>query len=472
MPNLIEEIKDTWKLDAKSESSDRYFFHVNELKNILSGNKAYVIGRKGTGKTAISKYIAGNSDYNIFAEKLSFKNFPFNELYSLTNKSFNKPNQYITIWKYIIYSNICKMMAANESISGEIQPALKQLYAPDPIPTLQRWVKKWTANDFSINVLGTGGKISFKESTSEDSWITRTDVLEQIIFKYADNSSYYVVFDELDEDYKSMNQIEQLTNYTELLTGLFKAVQDIKGIFSDRATKIYPVVFLRDDIYSVIMDPDKTKWDDFKIELEWDKAKIRKLLSYRISRTIDENGEIFPFEKAWGDLFNANDIRAGRQRISAFDYIARSTLLRPRDFVRYIQTCANDSPSDAAKISTTTIVKADKSFSTYLRREFVDEIHGVVPDIDAIFDILSQIRKQTFTLNDSYRAFDAKRRDGGLKTGDPQYVLKILYLFSVIGNQPRQVNQTVFKYINTSAEINFNENFVVHRGLFKSLQIL
>jgi hypothetical protein len=61
--------------------------------------------------------------------------------------------------------------------------------------------------------------------------------------------------------------------------------------------------------------------------------------------------------------------------------------------------------------------------------------------------------------------------EGSIKETDATFVLRILYIFSVIGNQPRQVNQTVFRYINRDAEPNFNENFV-HRGLLKALQIL
>jgi hypothetical protein len=46
---LVEEIS-KWKLEAKLEDGDRYFYFVKEAGDVLSGKKAYVIGRKGTGK--------------------------------------------------------------------------------------------------------------------------------------------------------------------------------------------------------------------------------------------------------------------------------------------------------------------------------------------------------------------------------------------------------------------------------------
>ena len=472
---LLEEIRENWKLDAKTEDTERYFFHVKELERIIAGKRSYVIGRKGTGKTAISQFIGGFADPNIFTEKLSFKHFPFNELYGLKNAGYTAPNQYITMWKYIIYSYICKMMARNEAISNDVQLALKTLYAPEPVNSLQRWIKKWTANDFSLQVLGTGGKIGLKESTVSDSWISRVDTLESVIAEYIDDSAYYVVFDELDEDYKNITDKSQYESYTHLLTGLFKAVQDIKSTFKESRFRIFPIIFLRDDIYSVLTDADKTKWDDFKIDLEWDKSKIRELVAFRISRAMSADGPLLPFDSAWKQLFDLRPVETGHRqssRMSAFDFMARSTHLRPRDFTKYIQACAEATDDGESRIAADTVKKVDKAFSSYLKRELIDEIHGVIPDISAVFDVISQIRKQTFSEREFKAVFERKNKEGSIKEADAAFVLRILFIFSVIGNQPRQVNQTVFRYINRDAEPNFQENFVVHRGLLKALQIL
>lgn len=107
---LLEEIED-WKLEAKLENSQRYFYHTRVVARILKGQKLYIVGRKGTGKTAISEHLVNIKEPNLFAQKLTFKNFPFNKLYELQDSGFTKPNQYITLWKYVIYSTICKLMA-------------------------------------------------------------------------------------------------------------------------------------------------------------------------------------------------------------------------------------------------------------------------------------------------------------------------------------------------------------------------
>jgi hypothetical protein len=474
MSDLIEEIKENWKLEAKSENTERYFFHVKEVEKILSGKRSYVIGRKGTGKTAISEHIANIKNYQTFSEKLSFKNFPFNDIYELKNNNYTYPNQYITIWKYIIYSFICKMMARNNNVNNEVKSLLEKLYAPEPVNTLSKWVKKWTTKDFEIKILGTGGKIGLQQDNHDNSWIEKVDTLESLVVQYSGDSTYYVIFDELDEDYKNILETEQ-NNYTALLTGLFKAVQDIKSVFKGNDVNICPIIFLRDDIYGLIMDPDKTKWDDYKIELEWDKSKIKELLAFRISRALDQHGAILRFDDAWNKLFLQKDVMVGdRQRkgMSIFDFITHSTLFRPRDYIKYIQACAEAHDEKPGKISPSVVKSVGKQFSNYLKREMEDEIHGAIPNISQILDIISQIRKQTFSIKEFKEKYDEKFTPTDPKRLDPDIILKVLFLFSVIGNQPKQRNHVFFRYLNKEAELNFSENLVVHRGLFKALQIL
>jgi hypothetical protein len=75
---LLREVAN-WKREAKSEDNERYFWHVYEVDQIARGDKYFVIGRKGSGKTAISEYFTRMKSYDVFAERLSFKNFPFND---------------------------------------------------------------------------------------------------------------------------------------------------------------------------------------------------------------------------------------------------------------------------------------------------------------------------------------------------------------------------------------------------------
>ncbi|AWB03020.1 hypothetical protein CU052_21665 [Vibrio harveyi] len=469
----LENIKG-WKLEAKLDSSNKYFYYSKEVSEIMSGDKSFVIGRKGSGKTAISEYICSRENDNTYTQKLTFKNVPFNYLYSLDNQDYTLPNQYISIWKYLIYCSICKMMIKNEDVDVSIRKSLSKLFNIKPVKDrLEENIKKWTTRDFSLQVLGTGGKIGLQEK-KEQHWLERLSILEDIVIDYADDSDYIVVFDELDEDYKDVVNKGQDQNYISLLTSLFKAVQDIKYIFQGTNKKIKPVIFLRDDIYDLIDDPDKNKWNDFRIDIDWNRDKIKKLLAFRISKCFSSELEL-NFGQAWNSIFSAQKIRVGsqqRKQIDSFDFITRSTHLRPRDYVHYLQELANEAlENDDNIIHPQYIKKVDKAFSNYLKNELEDEIHGILPDIAEIFGIISEIRKQVFTIDEFKSIYMEYYRSGRVTRNDPDTVLRLLFHFSVIGNQPRP-EVDFFRYKNKEARLNFRENIVVHRGLFKALQIL
>lgn len=479
--SLLHTISQNWKLEAKLEAS-RYFYHYTEVSAILDNTKCFVIGRKGTGKTAICSHIVNKKDYDCFSERLNFKNYPFNELYSLYNDRYTAPNQYITLWKYLIYSSVCKLMSENEAIDTDVRNELLKIYPKNNIKQLARRVSEWTSAEFGISVLGNGGNLKADRTITNPqasiSWLDKVNILEDIIANHCDESKYYIVFDELDEDYRELRDNDtDVKLYKSLLTSLFKAVQDVKATFSTTNLRIMPIVFLRDDIYALLNDADKNKWSDFKIELEWTEDKIKKMIAYRISCDVNNGNSVLTFNNAWDRIFAPGKVRYGRnmsKKISSFDFIARSTHMRPRDFIKYIQTCcAYAIERKETLISARTIKLVDRAFSNYLKGEIIDEIFPLLPEIESIFQIISKIRKQIFTGQEFSKEYKKLIDLGIVQQRNSTYVLDVLFNFSVIGNEERyHEGRHFFKYLHTNMTYNMEENIVLHRGLLKSLQII
>lgn len=475
----LKNIADNWRLEAKLEDTKKYFFNYSQVDDIIKKDKCYVIGRKGSGKSAICEHILDIKEHNYFSVKLNFKNFPFNELYHLDNQKYTAPNQYITLWKYLIYSNVCKLMVHNEAIDSKTREALEKLYPKQAIKSLARTISKWTSAEFGASVLGNGGnvKLERENNRNEIPWIEKTNILEDIIFEHCDKSNYYIVFDELDEDYRTIKNTETSDQYIYLLTSLFKAVQDIKSIFIDSELNIKPIVFLRDDIYTLIKDSDKNKWRDFKIELEWDKKKLKDLLAFRITKDFNESFDRpFKFQDAWDKIFFREDIGFGNKqekKLHSFDFIARSTHLRPRDFVQYVQKCAEETYSKNFRfIKEQNIKFVDRAFSNYLKDEIIDEVFPILPEIEQYFQIFANIRKWNFSLQEFTKEYNKYLDAGTIKERNIDYVLDTLYNFSVIGNQHKhRKDKLFFKYMHTNMTFNRTENIVIHRGLFKALQL-
>lgn len=480
---IINNIAKNWKLDAFQEDV-KYFFHYKEVKQIQSGRKCYVIGRKGMGKSAICNYLVGgekgSDTYFTFSKKLTFKNFPFNELYDLEDKSYPRPNQYITLWKYLIYTSICRMMIDNNAIDGTVREELKKAFPTQSLERLNLEVKRIASPDFKINlgIFEGGAKYIKDDSAIPPSWIEKVEILESFISEKCTCGEYYIVFDELDEDYSNVKQSGDISlRYIPLLTGLLKAVQDIKSIFSSPDYKIKPVVFLRNDIYDLIIDADKNKWSDYKIDIEWDKEHLKQLIAYRIKMDCHEIMNNPTFETIWGKIVKPGEVihyGSEKQKVTdPFDYICRSTMLRPRDLISYIRGCCEVAIDDNKNlIDERVVIYEDRAFSNYLRQEIRDEIYPVLPDIDAVFNILSTIRKQMIKREDFIKEYHQHYSLGRVNEKDIDVVLETLFNFSIIGNQHRKhPDKFFFKYLQTNMTYNRNETIVIHRGLLKSLQI-
>lgn len=467
----------SWSIDAKLDNNQRYFYKTFEVDMLLDGKKSYVIGRKGTGKTAIAKFLKSHVSYDFFAQDISLKNFPFNELYSLKDAAYTNPNEYITIWKFIIYMEILSLMKKNQALSPEFRKAIESILPKKPTEGFSRIIKSITSKAFNLNA----NIISFSQNseyqTEDLSWSEKVDFLEDLILNNIDDYKYFIIFDELDEDYNYQSSVEPGGEYLNLISGLFKAVQYIKSLAFDLNLRIHPVIFLRNDIYDLIQDNDKNKWSDLEVNLSWTRTSIQPLLAHRLSRAFDPNSKAnnHNFAHIWGKVFSNEPIPYGTNRskkITIYDWLTRESLLRPRDYIKYIQLCAKKVyESNHSYVYPSTVTTQDILYSRYFRGELTDEVHSLIPEISTIFDIFSKIGKSHLNIIDFKTMYDSYVEQGKLEDKNYIIILETLFNFSIIGNSIRGRNKEVFKYINTEASLNFDHPIILHRGLNKSLQI-
>lgn len=455
-----------WKVEAKLEDIKRYFYRVPELDDILSGHASYVIGRKGTGKTALVEYLSEQASDEILTTKLTFKNFPFNELYSQTNSSYTRPNQYITIWKLIIYSAICRKIADDPRCDPLVKRTIDKAFPPVESDNLGTIVERWISGEFGLTVLGTGGRLGgLAKKKSPATLQQKVENLEAFVKKHSPRKTILVMFDELDEDYKEIFETFQKSNYLDLLTSLFKAVQDVKSSFRGQISSPQPIIFLRDDIYDLLQDPDKNKWTDLEVHIKWSHREIKELIALRLSKVMNSHEQ--DFDTLWYSIFTRKPLEYSNsnKHISCFDYMNMSAQGRPRDYIAYLKECAAiERRRSNREIDTDTVKDADKQFSNYLRKELRDEVHGILPEIDKIFSIFSELRKWILPIHEFKAAYEERVSAGLIENRDVDFVLRTLFYFSIIGNVAR-VGVHIFRHEKPSAQLNFKENIVVHRGL-------
>lgn len=95
------------------------------------------------------------------------------------------------------------MMICNEGIFFFLCVELVKVYGMDLIILLLRIVNIWIKKDFLFLLVGVINVKFINEVLELEklSWIERVNIFEDIIMGYLDKSLYYIIFDELDEDY-------------------------------------------------------------------------------------------------------------------------------------------------------------------------------------------------------------------------------------------------------------------------------
>ncbi len=465
-----------WKLEAADEDSARYFFAVRGTTSLQTGENHYVLGRKGSGKTAVAEHIRGFSSRKTYVSTLSFKDFPFNELYKLADNSYTRPSQYTTIWKFIVYSAICTMMVKNTRIDTIVRDQISKHIDVDIEHALAKSLLKLTDGGAGFTILGVGANATAKStiSTNDTSLNARTDALENFILRNIDDSSYYILFDELDEDYKDVLDVDVSSSYFDLLIGLFKAAQAVKRALGKKHN-VMPIIFLREDIYDLMRDNDKNKWKDSSLTLNWTDGELRKLVAFRLSRALDPASPEIPFDNLFQRLFTDSETRAGGRssKRHVFQYISARTLMRPRDFISYLRECAKLAiDEETPKITFEQLVEANRGYSLRLREEFVDEIQGAIPYINDVFEILSGMRKQIFTFREFEQLYNEYIEDMPKdRSIDFNTICRVMFHYSAIGNQASQRTNLIFRFRYPESKLNFSESGVIHPGLLRSLQI-
>jgi len=468
--NLFRGLK-KWQVDARLEPTT-WFYESENIDELLNGEKMFVIGRKGTGKTAISQHINNLNSFDTFSEELNFKSFPFSELYEFGNTTLGYQNQHRNLWKYLIYISILRMMSQNERIDNNILSKLREVFPPDlyGINNLSSKLSKYKLNEVKLEILSGMISASFEnkaKSFSEMDLSEKNEILETIIITNIDNSKYYILFDDLDEDFSNQQFHYE---YFSLLRGLFKSALDTKYLFSDKIN-IRPIIFLRSDIYNNpgLIDDNKNRWDDFKLDLIWNEFKVKKLLAFRISRVIKPNGEILNYEEISNFLFEKEFVSTnfGEKRI--FDFISEQTYLRPRDFIIFFKKLAERAIMLQTENLNVLLRAVSKSYSNSLRTDIASECLSVISAINEILTIVSHIRKNIFYFEDFRVKYEEESVSHNHNLTSIE-VLRVLFNYSVIGNITKD-NLKIFKYLSPFSEFNEDEPIMIHKGLLSSLQI-
>lgn len=468
-----------WGPDEAKGDADlgKYFLRIPEYEDLKNGKYRYIIGRKGTGKTAIIEQLKNevSANYSSFYKYLSLKNFPIQTLRNLKDRSLGDKSQFVPIWTFLIITELCKLVVQDQSAepSESIFELRKfiQINFPDDLGFTET-LKTLESSQNKVGVLSQWLGIESTTGTTQEivtsvHFQKATEILCRFLKNINTSCDFYLFFDELDEGYSSNDKGLNL-----LLLALLRAVENTYLDLKD-SLNIRPVLALRSDIFNNLEDNDLNKLDDYIINLKWTKESYSQYSIYDLVNA-RINASIKPVNpnRAWESISLNKDHNLPEKVDTLWDFIYNRTFERPRDIIKFLKYCKKQK-GHYGKIDFKITRNAEIDYSEWFYKEFRDEIQSHLSIWQESTQAIIKLNKGIFTLDEIKKEFDKdKCIVSFLKNSNKSHedVLEQLFIFGLIGTLSN-TKRWFFRYKDHNLPFNPDQQMLVHFGFARKFRI-
>jgi hypothetical protein len=477
-------------IDADTDQLlDECFEDHEAFRSVRRHEKYLILGRKGSGKTAIFRKLIRLHHYSVFSFGHTFSDYPWHYHSKQKNTGVPVEQCFLHSWEYLIYLTIAKILlnmdhsqpysdtAAEETATletfildtyGSRDPDISQIFSP------QRTLK--LKPTLGLNWHFAKGEIRPESVPMDYLPVVIQDVNKRLLTAITCSANpemeYFICFDELDLGFSVIDP-----DYASKLVGLLLAARRVNNAAKEAGKRLSVIIFLRDDIYQRLQFEDKNKITDNAVaRIEWDMGRttddtLKHLMEKRFAK-------VFRTEEAgcWNRVFNESRQMSGHQ--TKYQHIIDRTFLRPRDIIKFCNEALNIYKSQAQasvvpQFDNDVVNWARLKYSEYFLNELDDEIHKHIPAYKEYLEVIKTINSAVFKREDIVAACES-RKDVLPENVTWRDILTQLFEFSVIGYyRPGGVTGGAeYVWHHKDRRALFNENaatYRVHSGLIEVL---
>ena len=492
MESVLQRLDSLGAIDAETDFRPDFFVPSTTWERVLHMQRPIVVGRKGTGKTAVRLALrnTGNAGTLTFVSDLVFRDYPWAVHNTVFDETVGGRSRFQETWLFLMLIESAKAVLSDQrpKASEKTAKALRK-FVEDNWGSIKfshkdtfRAQEYTVTTTFAPQAAGFGlGGANWKKVPRKrlgDSLSGMNQWLKVALQELMDQQAqYYLVFDELDLDFDPNE-----TDYLDSMIGLVLAAQHYYLWARSINARATPVVLLRDDIYDRLQFPDKNKITHSFVErIVWTPEQtgpnsLKTVVDTRIRVLLNLAAST---SDSWSVVFDDEVMRGTQHK---YAHMVQRTYLRPRDLIQFVNLClsaarrrSESAPSVTDRITNQDVTNARIPYSTYLRAELGDEIHAHFPNWENWLELL---RRQG-TLTFSPARFDqvCRSNDALRSSLAATEILQNLYQFSIIGfarrgGAGRGGTDEYWQY--RDPEVTFDANapyFRVHPGLKENLDL-
>ncbi|MYM58514.1 DNA repair protein [Vibrio sp. OCN044] len=419
-------------LDAETDNFlSECFFESDVYKTLIKFDddsdfsKRIIIGRTGSGKTALLKRISEEKSIKkhdvIEAESTVFEHIKNNVFISqLMENNVDLRVFYKSLWQHVLLVKVIDLLyPSNRSFFDSINSfgsASKKKYN---LEYAKEYVESYRNNFFNDDIvaeitnnmqkeLSTNSSIPsfFKigtKSTSEESvklqratsqYVStnllrkQKELIKLIREEHSDERQLRIVIsiDDLDKSWLSSSTIRH--DFINALLDAFKELIDIKSV------KI--LISIRTDIIMGIYRNNLRQEEKDKsliLPISWKECDIRTLLDYRINYLI-KNHYSGKENVNFSDIFN---FKVAGDTVD--DYIISRTMLRPRDAIDFVNLSLSEADGKTT-MNEKFVLLAEEKFYHSRKQAMIKEWKSLYSQIEDYLDSISFIHNKVFRISE------------------------------------------------------------------------
>lgn len=478
--SILNKIRD-WPI-AASHDDRKLFYDAGNLADLENGKRDMVVGRKGSGKSAICEHF--NDKFGTQALQTTTTDFPWNLFARLQDMRFAAAASYVTVWKFVILRSALQLLdgvAPDQAKAIYEDPTVRAFLLSigvDPRQNLKQKLGDLVSSLAQREIKIAGSGIGAQPNISPIATPSVADFNRVVLdaFESVNTRPLYVLFDGLDDNFNPHAEPQERREYQYQIAGLLAATQQIRSDLRERQS-IRPIVFIRSDLLDFLQGLyDTNKTSDRSVNLHWDSRRLARLVNFRLSRELELSSPEDDFDVVWTQVFTRTQMSRGkgRSQTSMFDqYILNQTLQRPRDVIAFMRCCPDSALSmGKSRVPVDAVRNAQAPYSAHFKNEFINELSPSIPDASRAFKVFNRLRKRHFTFSELSNELDEMQRSGDVdllgKTSE--HFAKTLFEASVIGVlAPGNVYE--FRYLVPSSSFATRRLLGLHRGLHHEFNI-
>ncbi|MGW1296107.1 P-loop ATPase, Sll1717 family [Streptomyces sp. NPDC002533] len=357
-------------------------------REALSGRKSLVIGRKGSGKSAICRHLAGPDGHPGASVLIAPDDAAGDEIRRFELQGLTPDTAKSLIWRYLFAVHAARHLtgharaAHGRRLPGSVRAVRSFLEANGEsddarlYERLRRGVGRLQSADLSLKAFGFEAALGIGGASEGAEASRQLDVLEAgVQAGFADlgcarlHPPLLLLVDQLEQVWTVEPESHAL------VTGLLLAAKHTMS-FYDNAVRT--ALFIRADIYDTLNFGDGDKFHSDEIRISWTREALEDLALHRARASLEAP---LTKQQLWEDLFPASV-----KGEPTSEYILRHSLPRPRDTIQFLNVC-RDFADEAGNFTITErdVLAATDRFSGWKLQDLAKEYLISHPFLRSLF---------------------------------------------------------------------------------------